>query len=266
MSSECVKFNISIKTGFMLTLIGLGLCDYKDVTFRGYEAVKNAEEVYLDSYTSKISSSLEELQKFFGKEIKEAKRSDLEEKSELIIEKAKQRDIAILVPGDPTIATTHISLVLEAKKAGVKTRIINNASIINAVCSLTGLQNYRFGKSATISWQKSKAFIDTIRANLSIEAHTLLFLDLNPPMTIKEAVNRILSLEKSFEEHFAVGIARAGSENAVVKCDRLKKLSEFDFGEPLHSIVVLARTLHFMEYEYLRLFASAPKELEEWVK
>ncbi|MCS7144578.1 MAG: diphthine synthase [Archaeoglobaceae archaeon] len=249
----------------MLTLVGLGLQDYKDVTFRGYEAVKSAEEVYLDTYTSKISSSLEELKRFFGKEVKEAERSDLEEKSWKIIERAKEKDIVILVPGDPTIATTHVSLVLEAKKTGVKTRIINNASIINAVCSLTGLQNYRFGRSATVSWHKSRAFIDTIMANLSIDAHTLLFLDLNPPMKIKDAVDRILSLEDSFEKHFAVGIAKAGSENAVVKCDRIKKLADFDFGDPLHSLVILARKLHFIEFECLRYFAMAPEELGEWV-
>lgn len=249
----------------MLTLVGMGLHDCSDITFRGYEAVKSADEVYLDLYTSKMSSSLEELKKFFGKEIKEAKRSDLEEGSRKIIERAKYADVVILVPGDPTIATTHISLLLEAKKAGVKTRVINNASIINAICSLTGLQSYRFGRSATISWHRSRAFIDTIKANLSIDAHTMLFLDLNPPMTIKEAVNRILDLESSFEKHFAVGIARAGSEDAVVKCDQLKNLADFDFGDPLHSLVVLARRLHVVEYECLIYFASAPEELKEWV-
>ncbi|MCX8172613.1 MAG: diphthine synthase [Archaeoglobaceae archaeon] len=248
----------------MLILIGLGLHDYRDLSFRGYEAVKKADEVYLDVYTSKFFS-IEELQKFLGKEIKRAERSDLEEKSEIIIDKAKEKDVAILVPGDPGIATTHISLILEARKAGVKTKIINNASIINAVCSLTGLQNYRFGKSATVSWHKSRAFLDTIKANLSIDAHTLLFLDLNPPMTINKAVERILSIEGELEAHFAVGIARAGSEDVVVKCDRLNKLGRYDFGEPMHSLVILARKLHFIEYECLRIFASAPKELEGWV-
>jgi len=249
----------------VLTLVGLGLHDYKDITLRGLEAVRDAEEVYLDTYTSKISCSLEDLQEFFGKEIREAKRSDLEEGSRKIIEMAKEKKVAILVPGDPTIATTHVSLLLEAKRSGVKTMVINNASIINAICSLTGLQNYRFGRSATVSWHRSKAFIDTIKANLSIDAHTLLFLDLNPPMTIKEAVERILSLESSFAEHFAVGIARAGSENAVVKCDELEKMRYFDFGDPLHTLVILARRIHVMEYECLRYFASAPEGLKEWV-
>ncbi|MCQ4153827.1 MAG: diphthine synthase [Archaeoglobi archaeon] len=249
----------------MLTLVGLGLQDFRDITLRGYEAVKKAEEVYLDTYTSRISSSIEDLQRFFGKKIIEAKRSDLEEGGRKIIERAREKDVVILIPGDPTIATTHIALVLEARKANVETRIINNASIINAVCSLTGLQNYRFGKSATISWFRSRAFIDTIYANLSIDAHTLLFLDLNPPMTIKEAVSRILELDSGFKDHFAVGVARAGSEDAVVKCDRLKELAYFSFGEPLHSLVILSKKLHVLEYECLVYFASAPEELREWV-
>ncbi|MCS7130524.1 MAG: diphthine synthase [Archaeoglobaceae archaeon] len=249
----------------MLILVGLGLQDHKDLTFRGYEVIKSADKVYLDLYTSRFSSSVEQLEEFLGRQIKKIARSDLEERSKKLIEEAKEQNIVILVPGDPTIATTHISLVLEAKKLGVKTRIINNASIINAVCSLTGLQNYRFGKSATISWQRSRAFIDTIKANLSIDAHTLLFLDLNPPMTIREAVEKILSLERDFADHFAVGIARAGGEDALVKCERLKKLLNFDFGEPLHSLVILARRIHFMEYECLRSFAFAPEELKEWV-
>ncbi|MEM0353653.1 MAG: diphthine synthase [Archaeoglobaceae archaeon] len=249
----------------MLTLIGLGLGDEKDITIRGLEAVKDADVVYAEFYTSKIFASLEALRKFLGKEIRLLSREDLEERVGSLIEETKRKKVAILVAGDPTIATTHVAILLEAKKKGIETRVINNASIINAVCSLTGLQNYRFGKSATVSWHRSRAFIDVIKANLSIDAHTLLFLDLNPPMRICDAIERILELEKEFENHFAVGIARAGSESAVVKCDRLKSLLDFDFGDPLHTLVILARKLHFMEYECLRFFASAPEDLKEWI-
>lgn len=249
----------------MLALVGLGLGDAKDVTIRGLEIVREADVVYAEFYTSKIYSSIEDLRSFFGKEIKVLNREDLEEKVAKLIEEARGKKVAILVAGDPTIATTHAAILLEAKKRGVEARVVNNASIVNAICSLTGLQNYRFGKSATVSWHKSRAFIDVIKANLSIDAHTLLFLDLNPPMLIKDAVERILELEKSLENHFAVGIARAGTESVVVKCDRLGNLRDFDFGDPLHTLVILARRIHFMEYECLRLFASAPEDLKYWV-
>lgn len=36
----------------MFYVIGLGLCDEKDITVRGLEAVKSCSRVYLEAYTS----------------------------------------------------------------------------------------------------------------------------------------------------------------------------------------------------------------------
>jgi len=114
---------------------------------------------------------------------------------------------------------------------------------------------------------KSRTPLDVIMQNQSINAHTLLFLDLHPkPMTIRDAVDILMAIDSDVGELFAVGIARAGSDSPVVKCDRLKKLKDYDFGNPLHVMVVLAKKLHFMEYECLREFAQAPEELEELVE
>ncbi len=255
----------------MLILIGMGLWDETDISCKGLEFARRADEVYIEFYTSKLmGTNLDRIRNFVGREIRELSRSDLEENCGWIIEKARDRDVAILVPGDPMIATTHSALRLEAEKSGVEVRIIHSASIVNAICGLTGLHNYRFGKSATVSYpyagKVSKTPINVIKQNLSIDAHTVLFLDLHPkPMTIGEAIEILEKAEDSILNLFAVGIARAGSENPFVKCDRLKKLRYVDFGEPLHILVVLARTLHFMEFECLRRFASAPEELEELV-
>lgn len=251
----------------MLIFIGMGLWDERDVSCKGLEIARKADEVYIEFYTSKLmGTSLERIEEFLGRNVVEVGRSDLEENCRWILERAREKDIAILVPGDPMIATTHSALRLEAEKMGVKTRVINAGSIVNAVCGLTGLHNYKFGKSATVSWMKSRTPIDVINQNLSINAHTLLFLDLHPkPMKINEAVEILMDVDKDVGNLFAVGIARAGSDEPIVKCDRLKRLRYFDFGEPLHTIVVLAK-LHFMEYECLRLFANAPKELEEIVE
>ncbi len=251
---------------FMLVFIGMGLWDEKDITCKGLEIAREADEVYIEFYTSKLmGTNLDKIKRFIGREIKVLERSDLEENSRWLIEKAKDKTVAILTPGDPMIATTHSALRLEAEKKGIKTKIINAGSIINAVCSLTGLHNYKFGKSATISWMKSKTPLDVIMQNLSINAHTLLFLDLHPkPMTIRDAVD-ILMETGDVGELFAVGIARAGSDDPVVKCDRMKKLKDYDFGDPLHVMVVLAK-LHFMEFECLKEFAKAPDELEEIVE
>lgn len=43
--------------GQMLYLVGLGLCDPKDITVKGLEVVKKASRVYLEAYTSILISS-----------------------------------------------------------------------------------------------------------------------------------------------------------------------------------------------------------------
>lgn len=250
----------------MLILVGMGLWDEKDISCRGLEIARMADEVYVEFYTSKMmGTSLEKIREFIGRDVIELRRSDLEEKCGWIVERAKRMNIVILIPGDPMIATTHSSLKYVAEKSGVKTKVVNSGSIFNAVCSLTGLQNYKFGKSATVSWMKSRTPIDVIYQNQSINAHTLLFLDLHPkPMKIDDAIKILIDVDEEVGNLFGVGIARAGSEEPVVKCDRLKTLKDYDFGDPLHVMVVLAK-LHFMEFECLKIFAQAPDELEEIV-
>ena len=57
----------------------------------------------------------------------------------------------------------------------------------------------------------------------------------------------------------AVGIARAGAENCVVKAGTLKKLEKYDFGGPPHTLIFPGK-LHFMEAEALKFFAGATEE------
>lgn len=253
----------------MLILIGMGLWDEKDISIKGLQLAKEADEVFIEFYTSRlIGTSLKKIEEMLGREIHVLKRSDLEENSRIIIERAAEKDIAILIPGDPLIATTHSAIKLEAANLGVKVRVVHNASIITAVCGLTGLQNYRFGKSASVSYPHgkiSRATLDVIRDNLSINAHTLLFLDLSPkPMKINQAIEILENADEDgiLEDCFAVGVARAGSENPFVKCGKLKALKKVDFGKPLHTLVILSKKIHITEYEFLRRFADAPEELK----
>jgi diphthine synthase len=252
----------------MLTFVGMGLWDEEDVSFKGYKAVKEADEVCVEFYTSKLmGTNLQKMESFFGRKLIVLERSDLEERSRELIERAKDRNIALLVPGDPMVATTHAALKLEAARKGVKTKIIHGSSIVSAVCGLTGLHNYRFGKSATVSYpyrdKISKAPVRVIEQNWSIDAHTLLYLDLYPePMKVNKAVEILLKAESKLKNCFAVGIARAGSGKPFLKCERLEKLKDVSFEEPLHILVILAKSLHFMEYECLKEFTSAPAELK----
>ncbi|MCS7121844.1 MAG: diphthine synthase [Archaeoglobaceae archaeon] len=248
----------------MLIFIGLGLWDIKDISLRGLEVAKRAEKVYVEFYTSLFFSSVDEISKILGKEVEVLKRSDLEENCRVILEEAKNKDVAILVPGDPMVATTHTALRVEAKKIGVESKIIHSSSIISAICGITGLQSYKFGKSATVSWTKSRAPVDVIFANRSINAHTLLLLDLHPAMKISDAIEKLQEVDENLSKMYAVGVARVGYDNLVL-CNKMEELKKYDFGSPPHCLVVLSPKLHVVECEYLRIFANAPDEIERFV-
>src|SRR3989344_5546586 len=52
-----------------LYLIGIGLFDEKDITLRGLGIIKKCRRVYLETYTSRLNCSIEDLEKVYGKEI-----------------------------------------------------------------------------------------------------------------------------------------------------------------------------------------------------
>jgi diphthine synthase len=256
----------------MLTFIGIGLYDEKDISVKGLEAVLAADRVYIELYTSTLSgTSIEKLQTFYGRRINLLTREDIEQNPNWL-NYAKTENIVMLTGGDAMVSTTHIDLRLRAIDLGIETTIIHGPSIISAVPGLTGLQNYRFGKSASIPYpytSKGKTIIshtpyDIITSNLHADMHTLIFLDIDPKkgyMTIRQACELLLTVdslrkELDLKSRLAVGIARAGSPDPVVKALPINKLMDFDFGAPLHVLVVPAQ-LHFMEAEALVKLAEA---------
>jgi len=134
----------------MLTFVGLGLFDELDITLKGLREVREADVVYLETYTSPlVGASVDDLERLYGKEVHVLSRREVEEEPEFLKEALHKR-VVLLSGGDPMVSTTHVSLRLRAHEMGVKTKIVHAPSIVSAVCGLTGLQNYKFGKSATI--------------------------------------------------------------------------------------------------------------------
>jgi len=144
----------------MLYLIGLGLNDEKDISFKGLKIAKKASKIYLENYTSKMQCKKEDLERFYGKDILEVDRDFVEKKIEEIFEDAKKEDIVFLVKGDVYSATTHIDLYLRAKKKNVPVKVILGTSIITAV-GVVGLNLYNFGKVVSIPLN-----LDQIKMNL----------------------------------------------------------------------------------------------------
>ncbi|HEY9206865.1 MAG TPA: diphthine synthase [Candidatus Methanoperedens sp.] len=260
----------------MLTFIGLGLYDEKDITVKGLEAVKKADVVYVEFYTSHlVGTNIEKIEEFYGRKVTVLTREDVEQNPEWLPQ-AKEKNVVFLSGGDAMVATTHIDLRLRAKDMGIDTAIIHAPSISSAVSGLSGLQNYRFGKSTTIPFPYtrgdkiiiSEAPYDTIKMNKRNDLHTLVFLDIDMEkgfMDIKKAIALLLEMEGRRGEGvlvntLAVGVARAGSDSPHVHADYIEKLKDHDFGRPLHSLVIPAG-LHFIEAEALVKLCGAPPEI-----
>jgi diphthine synthase len=251
----------------VLTFVGLGLFDEDDISVKGLKAIENADVIYAEFYTSKLTgTTIERLQEFYKRDIHVLDRADAEQSPEKnILRDSKHKDVVFLTAGDAMISTTHVALRIRAHNQGISTQIIHGASITTAVCGLTGLQNHRFGKSATIAFPYKEITdvpYNTVKLNLRNDLHTLLFLDIQEGlMTLGQGIELLLHSEhekgrNQLASSLGVGIARAGSPSPTVRADKLAKLREQDFGPPLH-ILVIPASLHFVEKEALRAFAGA---------
>ncbi|KAI1788354.1 Diphthine synthase [Ganoderma leucocontextum] len=271
----------------MFYIIGLGLCDEKDITIRGLEAVKGSSRVYLEAYTSILMVQKERLEAFYGKELILADRDMVETESDEILRNADTEDVSLLVVGDPYGATTHTDIVLRARALNIPTRVVHNASIMNAV-GACGLQLYNFGQTVSLvfftdSWRPD-SFYDRIRENADLGMHTLVLLDIKvkeqseenlargrkiyePPryMSILQAVSQLVEVEASRQSGtlapdstLAIALSRVGGgpDERIVAGTLGELLAQPPevYGEPLHSLIVVGKRVHHLEVEYAERF------------
>ncbi|WP_423792142.1 diphthine synthase [Methanocaldococcus indicus] len=255
----------------MLIFAGLGLYDELDMPLKTVEFAKKADKIYAEFYTSTLTgTTIEKIEKILGKKIILLDREKVEMEGYKIVEEAKNKNIMFLTAGDPMVATTHVDLAIEAKKRGVETVVIHSSSIYSAV-GVTGLQLYKFGRTASIVYPSENYFPTTpykvIKENLERGLHTLCLLDIvvekdtQKFMTANEALKILLDMEKKEkgniinEDMKVVVLARAGSLNPKIVYGKIKNLINYDFGKPLHCIIIPGK-LHFMEEDALKYLAE----------
>jgi len=251
----------------MLSIIGIGLNDEKDITLKGLELIKSSDFVYLESYTSILQCNISALEKLYNKKIILADRNLVEQKAEeTILKNAKTKNVSFLVIGDSLSATTHVDIMKRAKDLGIKINIVHNASILTAVAE-TGLQLYKFGKTTSIPFPEKnfrpETAYDVIKDNLSLGLHTLVLLDLRPSenrfMTVNQAIDILVGIQEKRKEKIItektklIGCARLGSEDKIIKYGTAKELKEFDFGKPPHCLIIPGK-MHFAEEEFVGQF------------
>ncbi|MCR4369471.1 MAG: diphthine synthase, partial [archaeon] len=165
----------------MLYLIGLGLIP-SHLTLEAQAALRACKKIYLEVYTSQYAQgSPADLEKITGKQIFELTRKQVEEELAPLLEEAKSKDIGLAVFGNPLNATTHIQILLDAKKLGAKTIVVAGIGVFEFV-SLSGLDRYKFGRTTTLVFHEQdyepESFYDAIIANKKMGLHTLCLLDI----------------------------------------------------------------------------------------
>ena len=250
----------------MLYLVGLGIFDEKDLSIRGLESLRNCSEIYAEFYTNYFSGSLSNLEDLIGKKIIPLQRGDLEEIPEQnVLKSSLKQDVALLISGDPMVATTHIDIILRAKKLGIPYKIIHSSSVYSAIGE-AGLQIYKYGKTASLVYPEKNYFptspYDILSENQKMGLHTLFLLDIkaeeNRFMTVNEAINILLDIEKQKKEGsfgpdtLCIGVARLGGDT-LIKAGKASELQKEAFGKPPNCLIVPGK-LHFMEKEALELF------------
>ena len=248
-----------------LYLIGLGLTARPCISEEAYKWVSEADEVYLERYTSPLPYSLDDIKKILGRDrLEEIYRGELEENMDDLVDRAKDKSIAILVYGDPLIATTHKSIIISCVKKGVEYKIYHNISSYLYAISESGLDVYKFGCSATLvrgDLYLNRRSLEIAEENLDRGLHTLFFLEYSyedgymmTPIDALKILRRKRRLWRKIlnVEGYIIVMANLGLENEMklaFKPDEIPYKELEKVSGP--SILILTGRLHYMEREYI---------------
>jgi len=255
----------------MLLLVGLGIHGYAGLGAKALDSLLGIKNIYVEKYTSPMpESEIDGLKRILNKDVKIVPRWFVEDGRE-ILQIAKNDDAALIVYGDPMIATTHVELRVRAEKNGVKTKVLHGSSSITSIIGECGLHMYKIGKIVTLTseMQSVPTVYYTVYSNLLSGSHTLILLEYNQEKNLflkpNDALNMLLEAEKDkkhgvfSEDTFAAVASRIGSDDQKIISGKIKSLIKTDFGEPPHSIVITGN-LHFTEIDALNVLTESLDE------
>jgi len=237
--------------------------------------------LYLEHYTSILAVGKEELEKLYGKKVVLADRETCEDKADVIIDAARNKEVAFLVVGSPFAATTHMDLMIRAHKKGVKTSVAHNASIMNSVAAC-GLQLYSFGATVSICLFEEKwrpaSFYQKIADNQKLGLHSMCLLDIKIKeisysnlmkgvskyekprfLTTDMACRQMLEVEGEKKcgilttDTPIIAVCRAGQTDQLIASGTIGEFAYLDFGAPLHTLVVPGH-MHILERDMFSHF------------
>ena len=244
----------------MLTLVGLGLGGSESLTQAGIAAIRGASAVFAEGYTSPLLPETLAWIEQEASNVQLLSRGEVEQ-PEALLAAARDGEAVLLVGGDPLSATTHVSLRLQCREAGIEFRVMHNASVLTAVAGELGLQHYRFGPVATLVTPQGDyrplSPVKRVLQNIEAEFHSLVLLDIRAddpaaePRLMTAAEGATLLLEGGVPADVrACAAACVGRSDQQLWCGALGEMVQVELGEPPHSIVIPGE-LHFVEEEAL---------------
>ena len=248
----------------MLWFIGLGVSGIPELSDNTISIIKNAEIVYLESFTSPISEDEKiQLENISTGKFKIAKRWLVEDGNE-ILENAKKRETVLISYGDPYIATTHLELKTRAIKDEIETKTIHSSSIVSSLIGEVGLHYYKVGKVLTIMGDPKSINTpyNTVFDNLLNRIHSVILLEYNEDKSFflepQNALSMLLDCEEKQKrkiissETFGIVASRIGKNDQRIISGNIDNLIKSKFGEPPHSIIIPGK-LHFTESDAVKM-------------
>ena len=255
----------------MLWFIGLGVSGISELSNNTISIIKNAEIIYLESFTSPISEDEKiQLKNISTGKFKVAKRWLVEDGNE-ILDNAKEKETVLISYGDPYIATTHLELKTRAIQDNIETKTIHSSSIISSLIGEAGLHYYKVGKVLTIM-DDPKSIItsyNTIFDNLLNRIHSVVLLEYNEDKSFflepQNALSMLLDCEEKQKrkiissETFGIVASRIGKNDQRIISGNIGNLIKKKFGEPPHSIIIPGK-LHFTESDAVKMVTECLDE------
>ncbi|MEM3609917.1 MAG: diphthine synthase [Candidatus Anstonellales archaeon] len=248
----------------MFNLVGLGLNHIEQIKKNALiqEILHESEECYIDIYTNTIDSQTLTILRALN--VKTADREFVE--SFKILENAKNKNISLLVSGDPLFATTHNILLIECKKRDIQFRVVNNLSIYLVAISLSGLNTYKFGRTITLTKPEIKvsensddllkylkSTLEFLMINYNNNLHTLILID--PNMELKDVIS-IYSIMKEKNKELPEKLlimSRLLNEDQYIEYQNYNNFDDKKIKKPF-CIILPSKCLHFVEKEFLDTF------------
>ena len=251
----------------MLHLVGLGLGGVSSLSLEAKRAIERSSIVLLDVYTSlppggDVEGLRLALEASTGKRVQPADRSTLEDMAEEVVEAAAREDVAVLVVGDPLVATTHSALMVLAARRGVRFRVIHAASVFPAAPVRLGLHVYKLAPPVTLPYSPGEEALrrdcEKIAGFLNQGLHCTVLLEQTPSegrvLTPLEA-SRLLASCPALRGRRAVAVVSLGGDG---------RFQPFCIGEAapteIPSLLVIPSSLHFSEREAMEALLGVSDE------